>query len=307
MSSKPSRHNLLKLGIVRRKDSGMLVRRDAIRMVDGFNLRDPEKPAFCLGIERLKDFIRRGGEVPALEVALSTDGQGVDVVEGHRHTISHNELAEEGMPVEWIRIEPFEGSDRDRHMRVNTSQDNQKLDPLELIGGYKRDKALFNMSNEELAQEIGRTREHVRQMLLLANAPHAVQIMVRDGTVTAPTAISTLSEHGDCAAQILGTAKDIAAASGQQKVRRASIHPWNPPPRAVLPMVSAVDAVAQAIAEHVRQALQDKPTDDPVIELPAAVVFEPLAQQAAIQALRTKDEKKAPTAPADNGGDAHAD
>lgn len=311
MSNKPSWRNLIAQGIVKRSDAGMLVRRGAIRIVEGFNLRDAEKPSFRPAIERLKAHMRRGGKVPALEVSLSADCAGVDVVEGHRRTISYNELAAEGMPVEWIRIEPFEGSDRDRHMRVYTSQDNEKLDPLELARGYKRDKALFNMSNEELAQEIGRTREHVRQMLLLANAPHSVQMMVRDGVVTASTAIDALTEHGDGAAQILGAAKDIAAASGQKKVKPASMRPWTPPARAVLPMVSAVDAVVQAIPESVRQTLQDKPAEDEVIELPAAVVYELLAQQGAIQALRAKAEKKASSkadaAPTATTGGDHAD
>lgn len=295
MSNKPSWRNLRELGIVKRTDSGMLVRLDAIRMVDGFNLRDTEKPAFRPGIERLKDFIRRGGKVPALEVALSADGQGVDVVEGHRRTISYNELAAEGMPVEWIRIEPFEGSDRDRYMRLYTSQDNEKLDALELAKGYKRDKALFNMSNEELAQEIGRTREHVRQMLLLANAPHAVQMMVRDGIATASTAIETLEQHGDNAAQVLGAAKEVAAAAGQSKIRPASLRPWTPPARAVRPMISAIDAVVDAIPAHVRNAFADpatKTADDETVTLPAAVVYQLLEQQAAIQSLRDKAEKK---------------
>jgi len=78
----------------------------------------------------------------------------------------------------------------------------------------------------------------------------------------------------------------------------------------VLPMVSAVDAVVQAIPESVRQALQDKPAGDEVIELPAAVVYELLAQQGAIQALRAKAEKKASrkadSAPTTTTGGDHA-
>ena len=212
----------------------------------------------------------------------------------------------EGLNIEWIRIEPFEGNDLERQARILTSQDNRKLLPLELAEGYRRLKA-FGLSNEEIGNLVGKSRQHIEQMLLLAAAPHAVQMMVRSGEAAATTAIEAVREHGDGAAAVLGEAKQEAAASGKKKVTTAAIRPWTPPARAVLPMVSAVDVVVLAIPEHVRQALQDKPADDQMIELPAAVVYELLAQQGAIQALRAKTEKKTAgksTGNYNGGGDA---
>jgi ParB family chromosome partitioning protein len=292
MSNKPSWRKLDALKVVKRNDQGMWARPDAIRIIDGFNLRDVNAPDYREDIESLKAHLLRGGKVPALEVCLSVDGLGVDVVDGHRRTEAYREIMAAGKNIEWIRIEPFEGNDAERHARILTSQDSRKLRPLELAEGYRRMKALFGMSNEEVGQMVGKTRQHIEQMLLLASAPHAVQTMVRAGEVSASAAIDAVREHGEGSAQILGAAKDIAAASGQKKIRPSSIRPWTPPVRAVLPMVSAVDAVVQAIPESVRQALQDKPAGDELIELPAAVVYELLTQQSAIQALRDKAEKK---------------
>lgn len=294
MSTKPSWRKLLDLGVVKRTDAGLWARPGTIRILPGFNLRDVEAPGYRDDIESLKDHKRRGGKVPPLEVSLSADGQGVDVIDGHRRTTADQELIDEGLKIEWIRIEPFEGNDLERQARILTSQDNRKLLPLELAEGYRRLKA-FGLNNEEIAKLVGKTRQHIEQMLLLSAAPHSVQVMVRSGETAATTAIQAVREHGDRASEVLMAAKEIAVVAGQAKVRPASLYPWTPPARAVRPMISAIDAVVDAIPAHVRNAFADpatKPADDETVNLPAAVVYQLLEQQAAIQALRDKAEAK---------------
>jgi ParB-like chromosome segregation protein Spo0J len=310
MSNKPSWRKLMDLGVVKRTDAGLWARPSAIRILPGFNLRDTEAPGYRDDIESLKNHKRRGGKVPPLEVSLSKDGLGVDVIDGHRRTTADQELLAEGLNIEWIRIEPFEGNDLERQARILTSQDNRKLLPLELAEGYRRLKA-FGLNNEEIGNLVGKSRQHIEQMLLLAAAPHAVQMMVRAGETAATTAIEAVREHGDGAAVVLGQAKQEAAASGKKKVTTAAIRPWTPPTHAVLPMVSAVDAVVLAIPEQVRQALREKPVEDATIELPAAIFYELLAQQESIRVLRAKAEQKSANkataaAHATGGGD-HAD
>ncbi|KAF1042594.1 MAG: hypothetical protein GAK35_02641 [Herbaspirillum frisingense] len=296
MSTKPSWRQLIAAGLVKRTDSGMWVRPSAIRIRDGFNVRDMSDPDFQAGIEELKAFKRGGGKVPALEVALSSDGKGVDVIEGHRRTIADTQLIAEGVDIEWVRIEPFEGSDIDQAMRPFTSQDNAKLKPMEIATGYKTRKSLFGLTNEELATRVNKSREWVRQMLLLADAPYSIQKLVRSGELPVSAAIATLSEHGEGAAKVIGDAKIAAAAAGKTKLTAAALRPWMPPARAVRPMMHAVGAVVDAIPEDVRKAFaakDAKPAEGETITLPASVVYELLAQQGAIQALRDKSEKKA--------------
>jgi len=291
--SKPSWRNLIALGVVKRPDTGYIALLSAIRIVDDFNIRDVGTTKFREGIERLKNYIRQGGKVPALEVSLSQDCQGVDVVEGHRRVTAYRELVAEGLKIEWVRIDPFEGSDFDKHKRIYTSQDNEKLEPLELAKGYKRDITLFSMSHADFAREIGKSRQHVEQMMLLANAPHAVQMMVRSGELAATAAIESVRENGDSASKILQQARQEAQSTGKARITPAALRPWAPSARAVRPLISTIRAVVEAIPEDVRQALATKPADDQTITLPAAVVYELLAQQGAIEALRLKAEKKA--------------
>lgn len=132
MPNKPSWRKLMDLDVVKRTDAGLWARRSAIRILPGFNLRDTEAPGYCEDIESLKNHKRRGGKVPLLEVSLSKDSLGVDVIDGHRRTTADQELLAEGLKIEWIRIEPFEGNDLERQARILTSQDNRKLLRLEL-------------------------------------------------------------------------------------------------------------------------------------------------------------------------------
>lgn len=293
MSNKPSWRKLLDLGVVKRTDQGLWARPNAIRIVPGFNLRDTSTPEYRAAQAGLDAHMRHSGKVPALEVNLSEDGQGVDVVEGHRRMGIYSTLIAEGASIEWIRIDPFEGNDKERYGRVLSSQENMKLLPMELALGYARMKTLFGMTNEEIGLFAGgKSRQHVENYLLLAHAPHAVQQMVRSGKVSPTTAIETVREHGEGAAKVLGGAALEVAGDGKSKVTTATLRPWTPPARAIHPMMSAVGAVVNAIPEHVRQAMAEKLDERQMIELPAVVVYDLLAQQEVILALRAKAEKK---------------
>lgn len=109
MSTKPSWRKLMELGAVKRTDAGLWVRPSAIRTLPSCNLREIEAPGYRDDNESLKDHKRRGGKVPPLEVNLSANGQGVDVIDGHRRTTADQELIEERLKIECIRIEPFKG------------------------------------------------------------------------------------------------------------------------------------------------------------------------------------------------------
>ena len=291
--SKPSWRQLMTLGVVKRTDQGLWARPNAIRIVPDFNLRDPSTPEYKEAQAALDAHMRRGGKVPALEVNLSEDGNGVDVVEGHRRMSIYQTMITQGAAIEWIRIDPFEGNDKERYGRVLNSQENMKLLPMELAEGYARMKTLFGMTNEEIGLFAGgKSRQHVENYLLLAQAPHAVQQMVRAGTVKPTLAIEMVREHGDSAAQVLGAAQSEVKVAGKARVTQSALRQWSPPRRAVAPMMAAVGAVVSAIPEPVRQALANKPADEEMVTLPAVAIYELLAQQGAIEALRSKAEKR---------------
>jgi len=231
---------MIKDGEVRRADA-MKVQLEDLHEEPGFNLRT-EGDALEASINALAEFIVSGGQILPLEVRPRGEG-GVWLVDGHRRRRALLKLDAEGrLPrtpnkerpevlEAWIPVIAFEGSDADRVARIITSQENEKLSPLELAEGYKRLRA-FDWSVEQIATKVGKTRQHVEQVLTVGNANTDVQNLVAAGHVSATTAAQVVREHGDGAGKVLGAELEKAQASGKKRVTAGSMKgPSIPKPR----------------------------------------------------------------------------
>ncbi|HEX8552524.1 MAG TPA: hypothetical protein VF681_13330 [Abditibacteriaceae bacterium] len=226
-------------GTIKRADAMKISYAD-IHVEPGFNLRTLDAD-YWEGIKELKAHIKRGGQVPALEVRPREEG-GVWLVDGHRRHCAFGELIGEGDPITMISIVAFVGNDADRTARIMTSNEGAKLKPLEIAEGYRRLAAL-GLSPDEIGRRVCKTRQHVDQMLILATAPTAVQKMVAAGTVKPTTAIDQVRKHGDGASDVL---KDAAAKAGG-KVTAGAVKEWTPPAKVVAPVVNAIDSFLASI------------------------------------------------------------
>lgn len=231
---------MIKDGEVRRADA-MKVQLEDLHEEPGFNLRT-EGDALEASINALAEFIASGGQIPPLEVRPRAEG-GVWLVDGHRRRRALLKLDAEGrlprtpnkdrpeVHEAWVPVIAFEGSDADRVARIITSQENEKLSPLELAEGYKRLRA-FGWSVEQIATKVGKTRQHVGQVLTVGNANTDVQNLVAAGHVSATTAAQVVREHGDGAGKVLGAELEKAQASGKKRVTAGSMKaPSIPKPR----------------------------------------------------------------------------
>lgn len=231
---------MIKDGEVRRADA-MKVQLEDLHEEPGFNLRT-EGDALEASINALAEFIAAGGQIPPLEVRPRAEG-GVWLVDGHRRRRALLKLDAEGrLPrtpnkdrpealEAWVPVIAFEGSDADRVARIITSQENEKLSPLELAEGYKRLRA-FGWSVDQIATKVGKTRQHVEQVLTVGNANTDVQNLVAAGHVSATTAAQVVREHGDGAGKVLGAELEKAQACGKKRVTAGSMKgPSIPKPR----------------------------------------------------------------------------
>lgn len=265
---------MIKDGDVRRADA-MKVKLEDLHEELGFNLRT-EGEALEASIDALAEFIAGGGQIPPLEVRPRPAG-GVWVVDGHRRRRALIKLDTSGRlprtpskdptlpPEAWVAVAAFEGSDADRVARIITSQENEKLSPLELAEGYKRLRA-FGWSPEQIAKKVGKTRQHVEQVLTVGNANTDVQNLVASGHVSATTAAQVVREHGDGAGKVLGAELEKAQASGKNKVTAGSMKG----PSIPKPKLEAVHVASCRLIASLDQIDEDSRS----LTLPTALVLE---------------------------------
>lgn len=261
---------MIKDGEVRRADA-MKVRLEDLYEEPGFNLRT-EGEALETTIDLLAEFIGDGGTVPPLEVRPRADG-GVWVVDGHRRRRALIKLDMAGrLPrtpnkedpsilEAWVAVTAFEGSDADRVARIISSQENEKLSPLELAEGYKRLKA-FGWTVDQIAKKIGKTRQHVEQVVTVGNANTDVQSLIAAGQVSATTAAQVVKAHGDKAGKVLGAELQKAQAKGKTKVTAGTMRG----PSISRPKLEAVHTAADALLLAIPQG---KTFDLPASQLQA--------------------------------------
>lgn len=242
---------MIKDGEVRRADA-IKVRLEDLHEEPGFNLRT-EGDALEASIDALAEFIADGGVIPALEIR-PRDAGGVWVVDGHRRRRALIKLDQAGrlprLPSKedpavlefWVDVRMFEGSDADRVARIISSQENEKLSPLELAEGYKRLKS-FGWTVDQIAKKVGRTRQHVEQVVTVGNANTDVQNLVAAGQVSATTAAQVVRAHGDDAGKVLDAELQKAQAKGKTKITAGTMRG----PSVSRPKLEAIHSAASAL------------------------------------------------------------
>lgn len=209
---------MLKNGTIKRRDSGMFIKLENIHVQQGFNKRvDDERTQ--LADDELFQYILTGGTVPPIEVRPRDDG-GVWVVEGHRRTAAFRRIQDDGKPLEWIAIVPFTGSDVERVARIMTSNNQLPLTQFEQSLVVK-ELAAFNLTPDEIAKLIHKSRATVDKLLILSTSNHDVQQMVKSGEVAMDVAVDRVKEHGESAGDVLQEDVKRAKAQGRKKVTRS--------------------------------------------------------------------------------------
>lgn len=221
-----SNRKMFESGEAKRADA-VQVRYESIYIEPGFNLRQQDD-VLEESIESLARHIIAGGRIPPLEVRIRPEG-GVWVVDGHRRHAALGRALERGAALRnpkdgeaWIHIVYFEGNDADRTARIITSAANKHLKALEIAEGYKRLRA-FGWAVGQIADKVGKSAEHVLQLLALGDANSDVQQMVNAGKVSATRAANTARKHGEQAGALLGQQLEAAVAQGKTRVTAATV------------------------------------------------------------------------------------
>jgi ParB family chromosome partitioning protein len=209
--------------VIKRGKTSMLIRLDDIHIKEDFNRRvDNER--YREANERLYLYMLTGGKIPNLEVIPRDEG-GVWVVEGHRRTLTFHRLRDEaGKPVEWIKIEPFEGNDVDRIARIRTSNEQLPLTDYE-EALLVRDLQNLNLTADKIAEVLHIPRYKVDNALVLLSANYDVHQLVEEGTVDIPLAVERVKKHGEKAGELLKDDVAKAQKKGKPKATKSTAIP----------------------------------------------------------------------------------
>ena len=110
-------------------------------------------------------------------------------------------------------------SEADRLLTQIVANSGKQLEPLEAADVFKR-LVDFGWTEDQIAAKVGKTKNHVSDLLRLRAAPAAVTSLVRSGAVAATMAATTLRKakgDGKKAAEVLKTAVKAAAKKGKTK------------------------------------------------------------------------------------------
>lgn len=256
---------LAKDGILKRVD-GYKVRLVDIIIDPGFNTRVDGK-RLQEHIDNLTGYIVGGGIVPPLEV-IPTGENKVQIIDGHCRYQAMLKAVEQGANIEFVDVRQFQGNDADRVARIATSNEGLKLTPMETAGVYKKLRA-FGLNGAEIARQVNKTATHVGNILVLADAPVAIQKMVEAGTVSATLAIDTIKEQGEKASEVLKAAQEATPGgagddSGEnegsgsgKKVTRASVKSWKLSGDVANRTVAALDSLSEGFDFEVNATMSD--------------------------------------------------
>lgn len=187
---------------------------------EGFNVRDYNDPDVIAHIEEFADAYAKGHYVPPITVKV-VDGKP-EIREGHCRTRGALLAIERGHDVKRVRVDEFKGDEFAETALLLTSADSLPLKALERVTVLKR---MVNQGHTEteVAEAIGKTPEHVRQMLMMDQMPLELKRMVNAGQISPTYALELFKEHGTAAVEVAQAGLEKAASNGKSKVTRKTV------------------------------------------------------------------------------------
>ena len=207
-----------------RDHEGVKGKRDAypfdprlLKVDSAYNVRDMTSPEAIERLGELKESIRSNGVRVPLEVRF--DGSDVFIVAGHRRHKAVMELIDEGTEIETVLIihEAKGTNDAERTLNLVVSNTGEPLKPLEVAEVVRR-LCNYGWTEAQIMTRLGwRSTASVKQHLDMLAMPAAVQRQVRDGDVSASTALHVVKETRDARTDPAFAAELIANAAEEKR------------------------------------------------------------------------------------------
>ena len=156
-------------------------------------------------LAELEASLKSNGLLQAVTVRRAADGKGYELIAGERRLRAATRLG-------WANIPAVVKEIDDRALLTLALVENLQradLNPIEEGEGYQRLIADFSLTQQEVAEIVGKDRSTVANMLRLLNLPASIRSMVRDGHLTVGHARALLAVSNE--REMLELAREIVA------------------------------------------------------------------------------------------------
>lgn len=182
-----------------------------LEVEEGFNAR----PLNAEHVNEMALAQRNGATFPPLEVRVE-DGRIIIVDGHHRHAASLQNIAA-GFDIKSLDVRHFRGNDADRVAHMITSASGLALTPLQLGVQYRK-LIGYGWTEPQIANRRGKSVQHVKDMIQLAEANSDVHQAVNAGLISGTAALKMVKQHGSKAGAVIQEGLEQAKAEGKEKV-----------------------------------------------------------------------------------------
>ena len=183
-----------------------------------YNLRDLTTDLAQQSLAELRESIRESGiRVPLL---VRLDGEEIILVQGHRRHAAVLALIKEGVPFKAVPCwsEDKKRGAEDRTLDLFLSNDGEPLTELEKAEGIRRLRS-YGWKDAEILKRLGKSKSYIAHLAQVANLPEEAKELVRDGVVSATTAVTTVRHAGpEQGVEILRETHEAAVADAAARV-----------------------------------------------------------------------------------------
>ena len=183
------------------------------------NPQQPRTHFDSAGIEELTASIRRHGVLQP--IVVSQKGESYELVAGHRRVVAARAAGKTTIPA----VVREDVSDRLELALVENLQ-RTDLNAIETGRAYKLLMETYDLTQEELAERVGKSRSQVANMLRALTAPQVIQDAVVEGKIAEGHLRALLQLPLSDAIRALGDiiAKDLSVRDAEALVRKM-VHP----------------------------------------------------------------------------------
>jgi len=222
-----------------------------LEVEEGFNAR----PLNAEHVNEMALAQRNGATFPPLEVRVD-DGRIIIVDGHHRHAASLQNIAA-GFDIKSLDVRHFRGNDADRVAHMITSASGLALTPLQLGVQYRK-LIGYGWTEPQIANRRGKSVQHVKDMIQLAEANSDVHQLVNAGQISGTAALKAVKQHGSKAGDVIRETLAEAEAAGKAKVTPKAIARRSVPK--AKPDAPAPAAALAWLLENARVVQQPTPT-----------------------------------------------